>query len=120
MGEDLYHCAPPTGYADRAELWVNPGALVSRINFVLEMLSGKVQGTTVAMPQLERASYNTRDAATKIADQIHHLVLSPNTLNVILKEFKDQDILLGKGEVRPSALSKIAGLVLGSPEFQRR
>ena len=29
----LYGCQPPTGYADRAEAWVNTGALLNRMNF---------------------------------------------------------------------------------------
>jgi uncharacterized protein (DUF1800 family) len=35
MGEPLYQCQPPTGYADRAAAWVNTGALISRLNFAL-------------------------------------------------------------------------------------
>jgi uncharacterized protein (DUF1800 family) len=33
MGEPLYQSQPPTGYVDRADVWINTGALVSRLNF---------------------------------------------------------------------------------------
>src|SRR5262245_16177165 len=33
IGEPLYQCQPPTGYSDKAEAWVNAGALLNRLNF---------------------------------------------------------------------------------------
>ena len=35
MGEPLFMCQPPTGYSDKAETWVNTGALLNRMNFAL-------------------------------------------------------------------------------------
>src|SRR6202041_3498998 len=35
MGEPLFLCQPPTGYSDKAETWVNAGALLNRLNFAL-------------------------------------------------------------------------------------
>ena len=37
----LYGCQPPTGYADKADAWVNTGALLSRMNFALALTSGQ-------------------------------------------------------------------------------
>ena len=34
----LYMCQPPTGYTDTADAWVNTGALVSRMNFALQLV----------------------------------------------------------------------------------
>ena len=45
MGEPLYLCQPPTGYADTAEAWVNAGALLARVNFAVALTEGKVLGT---------------------------------------------------------------------------
>jgi uncharacterized protein (DUF1800 family) len=39
MGEPLYQCQPPTGYADRAGAWVTTATLVSRINFAVGLAS---------------------------------------------------------------------------------
>ena len=33
MGEPLYQSQPPTGYGERSSVWINTGALVSRLNF---------------------------------------------------------------------------------------
>ena len=45
MGEPLYLCQPPTGYADTAAAWVNAGALLARVNFAVALTEGKVPGT---------------------------------------------------------------------------
>src|SRR5947199_190301 len=37
IGEPLYQAQPPTGYPDRAEAWVNSGALLARMNFALAL-----------------------------------------------------------------------------------
>ena len=39
LGMPLYQCQPPTGYKDTADAWVNTGALVSRMNFALQLAS---------------------------------------------------------------------------------
>lgn len=41
QGMPLYLCQPPTGYKDTADAWVNSGALISRMNFAVELANGK-------------------------------------------------------------------------------
>src|SRR6266850_1940724 len=45
IGEPLYLCQPPNGYADKAESWVNAGALLNRLNFSLALADNKVRGS---------------------------------------------------------------------------
>src|SRR6266403_1838903 len=45
IGEPLYQCQPPTGYADKAEAWVNTGALLNRLNYSLALAGNKMRGT---------------------------------------------------------------------------
>ena len=40
LGMPLYLCQPPTGYADRADAWVNTGALLNRMNFGVQLVGG--------------------------------------------------------------------------------
>ena len=47
MGEPLFQAQPPTGYSDKAEMWVNTGALLNRFNFALALSSNKISGTNV-------------------------------------------------------------------------
>jgi uncharacterized protein (DUF1800 family) len=44
LGMPLYQCQPPTGYADRADAWVNTGALLNRMNFALQLVGGRLRG----------------------------------------------------------------------------
>jgi uncharacterized protein (DUF1800 family) len=45
LGMPLYQCQPPTGYSDKADAWVNTGALVARMNFALA-LAGRTAGSS--------------------------------------------------------------------------
>src|SRR5204862_7767792 len=42
LGMPLYQCQPPTGYKDTADAWTNTGALVGRMNFALNLASGRM------------------------------------------------------------------------------
>jgi uncharacterized protein (DUF1800 family) len=42
----LYESQPPTGYPDRAEAWVNPGALLARMDFAVALAAGQIDGVT--------------------------------------------------------------------------
>ena len=44
LGMPPYQCQPPTGYADRADAWVNTGALLARMNFAVQLASGRLRG----------------------------------------------------------------------------
>ena len=52
IGQPLYQCVPPTGYADKAAAWVNSGALLNRMNYVIALASKQVRGSTVELPDL--------------------------------------------------------------------
>jgi uncharacterized protein (DUF1800 family) len=52
MGMPPYLCQPPTGYDDTAAAWVNAGALVSRMNFAVDLSKNAIRG--VRVPQGEQ------------------------------------------------------------------
>ncbi|HEV7507001.1 MAG TPA: DUF1800 domain-containing protein [Thermoanaerobaculia bacterium] len=52
LGEPLYSYQPPTGYPDRNEAWMSSGTLLSRLNFGLQLASGKVAGVKVDLAAL--------------------------------------------------------------------
>ena len=47
MGQPLYFAQPPTGYSDAAEVWMNSGALINRLNFATSLAANKVPGIVV-------------------------------------------------------------------------
>jgi len=97
LGEPLYQCQPPTGYKDTGDAWVNTGALVNRMNFALQLSSGKVPGVFVDAQQ-------DTDGEMLIAQMLAGDV-SDSTRATI-----------GKA----TTPVQMAALTLGSPEFQRR
>ncbi|MEO7134754.1 MAG: DUF1800 domain-containing protein [Vicinamibacterales bacterium] len=51
MGMPLYFCQPPTGYDDAASSWVSAGALVSRMNFAVELSKNAMRGVRVPLTE---------------------------------------------------------------------
>lgn len=95
LGMPLYGAQPPTGYADRADAWVNTGALLNRMNFALALSSGKLRGVTptAAMSQQWIAS------GALAGD-----VSEPTRATV----------------AKATEPAQAVALLLGSPEFQRK
>jgi uncharacterized protein (DUF1800 family) len=116
MGMPLYQMQPPTGYAMKAEAWVNSAALLERMNFALALGSNQLRGVTLDAASLlpDRVRGDDADAATAaLADRLVGGDVSAATLATIRKQ------LNGSKDGRADA-GQIAGLLLGSPEFQRR
>jgi uncharacterized protein (DUF1800 family) len=90
LGMPLYMCQPPTGYADRADAWVNTGALLNRMNFALQLVGGRIRGVRAgsAAPAAALGGEISETTAATIA--------------------------------RASDPRQNAALTLGSPEFQRK
>ena len=99
MGEPLYQCQPPTGYSDRAAFWMNTGALIGRLNFAHSLAANGANASKLDVP---RAGDDLGPwAAAVLADD-----LSPET----------RAALQSPGV----SVAVRTGLLLGSPEFQRR
>jgi len=150
MGMPLYGAVPPTGYNWNASEWVNTGALVNRMNFALSLAANRLPGINVAwsapettagaaMPGLatspESASRQVPDPAGEERRLESLLVtggLDDSTRQAVLGQFEAQK-KPGGARVPVTALNAaqtvsaqerqdqlLAGLLLGSPEFQRR
>jgi uncharacterized protein (DUF1800 family) len=124
MGEPLYLCQPPTGYSDKAEPWVNTGALLNRLNFALAYAGDKMGGATVDLnPMLgEEAS---KDPSAALARSIQIFLdgqITPSTQATLEARLKDPQILQARLDdpVKQVNEGLVVGLVLGTPEFQRR
>ncbi len=108
IGEPLYRCQPPTGYSDKAEAWVNTGTLLNRRTFGLALAANRMRGVRV-----DAASLLGTTSEDPLAQAIQVFLagqVSPETRATLEKQLADQ---------KPSP-EVVAGLVLGSPEFQRR
>jgi len=109
MGMPLYLQQPPTGYKDTADAWVSTSGLLSRLNFALDLAAGRLRGVTVKPDALAPTALDNKALAASLAAQLLPQGLSEATRRTIAEE--------SASNLNPA---KVAGLVLGSPEFQRR
>ena len=124
IGEPLYLCQPPTGYADTAETWVNTGALLNRLNFSLALAGGRVRGARIDVASLLGVSQEAepRDALDRAIAVLLAGQASPQTRATLEKQVADPKLIQASLDDPISSidLGIVAGLVLGAPEFQRR
>jgi uncharacterized protein (DUF1800 family) len=106
LGMPLYMCQPPTGYSDKAEAWVNTGALLNRMNFAVALTSGRLRGVRGSAPSAPVVQADDPTAARE--------ALVKTALAGDLSEATSATV--AKATTVPQALA----LVLGSPEFQKR
>jgi uncharacterized protein (DUF1800 family) len=121
MGMPLYGMQPPTGYSMKADAWVNSSALLGRMNFALALTSGKVKGVQVNSEKLPGPN-DPEQTLTALENALLSGDVSKQTNDVIAARLQDSKISRRKLDdpARPPNISLIAGLLLGSPEFQRR
>jgi uncharacterized protein (DUF1800 family) len=124
MGMPLYAMQPPTGYSMKADAWVNSSALLNRMNFALQLGSGKLPGTSLDPQVLIHgpAPTDAQAALSTLEQSILAGDVSPQTHAVMLKQLVDPQISqrkLDDTDKKPN-YGAIAGLIMGSPEFQRR
>src|SRR5580704_7816381 len=124
MGEPLYLCQPPTGYSDKAETWVNTGALLNRLNFALAFAGDKMGGATVDLnPMLgEEAGGDAKAALDRAVQVFLGGQAAAGTVEILQKQLENPQVLQAKLDdpIRQVDLGVVTGLVLGAPEFQRR
>src|SRR5579864_5609636 len=124
MGMPLYAMQPPTGYSMKAEAWVNSSALLNRMNFALQLASGRLPGTSLDPQALipGPAPADSQAALATLEQSILAGDVSSQTHAVIQKQLGDPQISqrrLDDADKKPN-YGAIAGLIMGSPEFQRR
>ncbi|HLZ43025.1 MAG TPA: DUF1800 family protein [Candidatus Sulfotelmatobacter sp.] len=129
MGMPLYRSQPPTGYSMKADAWVNSSALLDRMNFALALTSGKVRGISIDSAALAGAAPAPSDP-NAILEMMEAKLLgsdvSRQTHDSIIAQLASppKNGAPEQGNVRvqlkPPEADTIAGLLLGSPEFQRR
>jgi uncharacterized protein (DUF1800 family) len=128
MGQPLYQYQPPTGYPDRAEQWVNTGALLERLNFSLALSANRVRGSRVdlkrAAPDIDRE--NEKAALDKAITLLLNNEVSPQTRQVLDKQLKEGVPVKGElGNTQAATAGSDAmdsgdAMVAGSPAQNRR
>jgi uncharacterized protein (DUF1800 family) len=128
MGMPLYGMVPPTGYSMKAETWVNSSALLGRMNFALRLTAGKVNGTKVVSTSMvgvgsaQDAAGDSQQVLALLEGSLLNGDISKQTHDTITKQLDDPAISQRRLDdaQRPPNVAAITGLILGSPEFQKR
>jgi len=136
MGMPLYGAQPPTGYSMKADTWVSSSALLNRMNFALALTGGKVKGIRLDVAQIagnNPAPADTASALTTLEENLIVSGVSKQTHDSIVAQIEEAGKNAAPAKLENKAgmrkpdnvtrapdASAIAGLLLGSPEFQRR
>ncbi len=163
MGQPLYAYQAPTGFPDRAEAWVNTGSLLNRMNFGLELATGRVSGLRFDLgalnghrePESLDAALETyvalllparepTETLRRLRPMVHSDELAERIEASLPARGAEVDAFAGemdlsprrergrRGRARemragrlarqrpPTPIEQVVGVILGSPEFQRR
>ncbi len=161
MGQKVYYYQAPTGFPDKAQYWINTGALLNRMNFGLAIASRQMRGvktdllrlngfhepessaaalitySKILMPErdltetikrltpfLTQPSLEKRlEAATaKTASNLNDTDKNEELLvdDAMKENEKDNKNNKAKGENNAAMLAQVVGIIIGSPEFQRK
>jgi uncharacterized protein (DUF1800 family) len=114
IGEPLYGAQPPTGYGDTAQAWISSGALLARIDFGLQLVSGQLKGVAVDLSPLAANARGPEDVLARAAGRLGAGELSAQTRDYLLAQLRE-------GPKKPELqAARAVGLLLGAPELQRR
>jgi len=96
MGEPLFLAQPPTGYPDVASSWISPDMLLTRMNFIADLVGNRLPGSRVAAEAL-------RDKETFLR------LIAPDGLSSATR-----------AAIAESEGGQAIALAMAAPEFQRR
>ena len=117
IGQPLYQCEPPTGYSDKADAWVNTGALLNRMNFSLALTSNRLRGAQVNIETLlgDRAATDPHATLDRAIKALLGGQVSQQTRETLEMQLADPQILQASLDdpVKKVNAAMIAGLVLG-------
>ncbi len=156
MGQRMYAYQAPTGFPDKAQYWINSGALLTRMNFGLALASGRIPGVRVDLAAL---NHNREPESAEVALTVYSKIIMPErNLSAAIKQLTpmltqadlaekvaaaaakatpadslNNTMIAGTGSLKnrrstavnaptkdSPMLAQVVGIIIGSPEFQRR
>lgn len=119
MGQPLYAYSFPTGYPEDSRKWVSAGQLIARLNFALSLVDGGVYDVDFTNGlRINSVTGGTPALVDFLSEKLVGGQLSPATRATLLKQA--EATVKAPEASKLTTARRIAALVLGSPEFQRR
>ena len=127
LGEPLYRKQEPTGYTNAGAEWVNSAALLARMNFAVALAANRIPGVKVDAARFGDAEDTSQIARALMLPELSDAARAAIDAGLEAKPGETSN----SGGKRPGVLRAgtpqavpkpmvIAGLMLGSPDFQRR
>jgi uncharacterized protein (DUF1800 family) len=150
MGEKKYYYQAPTGYPDKGNYWINTGSLLNRMNFGLALASGRIPGVHVDLlalnnghePESAQAALlvyghiilperdlggTVKRLTPMLSDPTFYRKVEDATKNGNGAATNETDkanetgtAMAIDGESKDPMLAQVVGIIIGSPEYQRR
>jgi uncharacterized protein (DUF1800 family) len=111
LGQPIYGCLTPDGYACTQSAWLDPDAMVRRVAFAVKFGTGAYMA-----PYLAKAGYGTMNKNVQLQPPDGNAPLNSDRLVAALGGELTEKTRTAVAKVSPSLR---AGLILGSPEFMR-
>ena len=146
MGEKMYCYQAPTGFPDKGQFWINTGSLLNRMNFGLALATGRIPGLSFDLAVLN--SNHEPESAQAALVTYCKLIMPERDLDQTIKRLtpmlndpslsqkvnaaseKANSTDAGYEEMvmtaptpapaSPVTTAQVVGIIIGSPEFQRR
>lgn len=143
MGEKKYYYVAPTGFPDYSSYWINTGSLLNRMNFGLSFANQNSSGVAIDLlkvldfkepesPQDALEAYSVfllPDANFDLLDKRLSPLITDRNLQAKINKKVDDKLRNTSGETtevrmkydaKNNLLAQVVGLLIGSPEFQKR
>ena len=129
LGQPLYRKQEPTGYTNAGAEWVNSAALLARMNFAVALAANRIPGVKVDASRFHDTEDTNQIARelmlTDLSDQARAAIETGLQAKADNNSGPADSAARGRGARVPPAQQVpkplvIAGLMLGSPDFQRR
>ena len=127
MGEPLYYCQAPTGYAEDSSRWLSNATLLERMNFAVALVGNRINGTRVDAARLvtAEAGKDPQRLLEQLLAVLIHSDVSRETREHLTRVLNEQRAKLlpakydAKVAPRNNEISSgLAALMLGAREFQ--
>jgi hypothetical protein len=119
LGEPLYRKIEPTGYKSANDEWISSAALLERMNFGVALAQNRLSGITLDLSRLQSTGSDYMSIAHRILSRDPTEQTSKAVEYAISQDDPKLQPVATNSSRATNRSALVAGLVVGSPDFQR-